>query len=689
MKSKKLTCMSPVILLFIFFLPESYAQDYDMKFGQIPMEELAMLTYERDTSASAVILGEFGDITFRYDESDNMFKINFERHTRIKILKVGGYDWADHEIRLYHSLNLKETVGRIRAATYNLEGEKIVKSKLNKNAVFVDQVSDNWRYVKFTMPDVKVGSVIEYTYIVESEYLVNFPEWRFQYSIPVAWSELNVKIPEYFDYKQIMSDYESVYISNHETGHDRISVSSKSKSSGVRNMEPTSFTTQNIDFSVNKYRHVARNIPAFSNEPMITTADNYISKIRFELQSVQFPRQKIEYFTTTWDAIANKLIDHEDFGHELIKEAFYMNDFIKELDSSVADPMERIEKIYDHIKNYMKWNGKYSIFVTSELRKAYNDQSGSIGDINLLLTLLLKKAGFKAYPVVLSTRSNGIINTHFPQLTQFNYVICMVVEDNNRYLLDASDKFCTFNLLPQKCLNGMGLYISEESTGWVELNPTSIYDYETNLTLDMTSDAGFSGKLQNTRKDYAAYYLRRAIDEENDSDEFVKKIQDSNPGLEIVEYNYSNLSDVDLPVNEDYTINIEDFAIVAGDMIYFNPMFFEHMQSNPFKLEDRKYPIDYSYPRCEKYTLSLKIPEDYDIVEMPAKETLSMRDGSATYLYDIQFNEGSLTLESELKINKSIFVFNEYAELKQFYTDIVKAQSQQVVLEKSVSLPEL
>jgi hypothetical protein len=59
------------------------------------------------------------------------------------------------------------------------------------------------------MPNVKVGSVIEFKYILKSENVVTFP-FNMQYSIPVNYCEYKTEIPEFYIYKPVATGFVKV-----------------------------------------------------------------------------------------------------------------------------------------------------------------------------------------------------------------------------------------------------------------------------------------------------------------------------------------------------------------------------------------------------------------------------------------------------------------------------------------------
>jgi hypothetical protein len=111
---------------FIFGLPLALlaplcavAQKSPVKFGEIPMEDMTMKTYDKDSSASAVILSDYGEAYISYTTVS--VALNYERHVRIKVLKKDGFSMADVEIPLYRDGADEERVSKLKATTYNLE----------------------------------------------------------------------------------------------------------------------------------------------------------------------------------------------------------------------------------------------------------------------------------------------------------------------------------------------------------------------------------------------------------------------------------------------------------------------------------------------------------------------------------------------------------------------------------------
>jgi hypothetical protein len=178
-----------ILLLLVLISGKTIAQKEPVDFGKVQIPDVEMKQYELDTSASAVVLCDFGKSYFQY-QSEKGFQVVFERTTRIKIFKKSGYEYANVEVPYYKKSNSeKEVVTELKGYTYNLENGKMVKTKLTGESIFDEDKTENWKLKKFSLPNVKEGSVIEYTYTIKSDFLFTFREWEFQSDIPVIWSE--------------------------------------------------------------------------------------------------------------------------------------------------------------------------------------------------------------------------------------------------------------------------------------------------------------------------------------------------------------------------------------------------------------------------------------------------------------------------------------------------------------------
>ena len=475
------------------------AQKPPVKFGDISIEDLKMTHYAKDSSAEAVVLADYGETTMEYSQSEG-FVLKFERLTRIKILTKDGLDWADFTVRLYHDGSNDEKMNGLKAVTYNLENGKTVQSKLKNDAVFKEKQDANRDIMKMTLPNAKVGSIVEVTYSVRSDFLFNLQDWEFQSTIPVVWSEYRVRIPEYFNYEKYMQGYIQLAVNENTTASNSINLVSKERSEGRGGVQ-TEFSQEKIDFQETRFRWAAKDVPAFKSEPFITTYRDYISKMNFELAYTKFPNSAIKNYMGTWEDINKRYAESSDFGGEVTGNGFLKNK-VEEITAGMKTPEEKIASICNYVKQNILWDGTSRKFLTTTIRKVLDEKKGNSAEINLLLASMLEKAGLSAYPVLSSTRDHGFLREEIPVSSQFNYVICAVKVADKFILLDATEKFLPVGVLPERCLNGKGFLVSKEGFQWLALQTPGKSRTIVNADVAMTESGELNGKLTIERTGY-------------------------------------------------------------------------------------------------------------------------------------------------------------------------------------------
>ena len=204
-----------ISLLFVLFLisVHLFSQRPDMRYRRVADELVKMERYEADTTANAVILGDYGVKEIRYNKNSG-FQLYFTRHLRIKIFNRDAFDLANFEIPLYRSGSSPsaERLSSLKAVVFTPENGKINRTRYRKREAFTEEVNDYMHKVIFTLPNIREGSVIDVEYTVISPFLQVLNNWHFQSMYPTVFSELRIIVPEYFTYKPIMQGFVPVAI---------------------------------------------------------------------------------------------------------------------------------------------------------------------------------------------------------------------------------------------------------------------------------------------------------------------------------------------------------------------------------------------------------------------------------------------------------------------------------------------
>ena len=661
-----------LILLFVFSF--SNAQKFEL--GKVSVEELQEKFHSKDTSAVAAILFKKGYVTFEYSQ-DKGFQILTTVKARIKIYKKEGYEWANQKIGYRIQTNVAEALAFDNAITYNLQDGKIVKTKLKSDGEFTEKINKYWGQKKITMPNVKVGSIVEFEYTVKTPNIVSLNDWEFQSKIPVNYSEYTTNIPEYFLYNPNQKGYIFPKVT--------VEKSNRSINYNYRpDSEPggtiiNSTSVQTLEFVETTTNYIGTNLPAIKEEKYVNNIDNYISCVSNELSMIRYPNQPFENFSTNWESVTKKIYENDDFGPEL-KKTGYFEDDLNLIVKGLTNRDEKIYAIFNFVKSKVKWNDYTGYSCDEGVKNAYKNKTGNVAEINLMLTAMLRYAGIDANPVLISTRSNGI--ALFPSRTAFNYVIAAVEIENDLILLDATEKYATPNILPLRDLNWFGRLIRKDGTSSeVNLTPKKLSREITNLVYTLNTEGKITGKIRHQISDHLALSFRdKNLNKVKDI--YLEELENENHNIEVSEYVRENDLSLSLPIIESFSFNDTNNTEIIGNKMYLTPQLFLRATENPFKQEKREYPVDFGYPFSDKYNIIIEIPEGYAVELMPKPLNLSTGDNIGMFRYNISATENKIQVQITTDINEAIVSSDYYDALKDFYKQMIDKQNEKIVLVK-------
>ena len=648
-------------LFFIIITIVSFNQviSQNFKFGKVSKEELQEKFHPKDSSVSAAVLYRHESISFYFTES-NGFMQQREVHERIKVYNKEGFDWATKKVYLYQgSSQYAEKMFGLKGLTFNYVDGKIVKDKLNGEGKFNEDYNEYTKVNSFTMSNVKEGSVIEYKYKITTSSL-GIDDVIFQYRIPINKLDINIAIPEYYVYKKQLNL--------------RAGYLPKIKESAQNLTVP-------LNYKINILSVEEVDVPALRTEAYAGSINNYRSKMALELSAILNSYKVVsKSFSSSWEDVSKTIYKSDKFGGQLSKSNFYKND-LNALLANVTDDFKKAFLVENLVKSKVKWNGNYGKYAQKGIRSAYKDGVGNVADINLLVTSMLRSQGVKAYPVLISTRNNGI--PLFPTREGFNYVICMVKKGESFMLIDATEPFSTNNVLPERVLNWRGRVITEyDNSQWINIMSQTKSLESTRLNVKINGDFSISGKVSKSLNSYSALRYRNKYaltTEEN----HVKALESDKGDLEITELNFGNKKDILEPVKISYSYELLDGVDEIGDKLYFSPLLFLALKENPFKLEERQYPIDFIMPYEDKYVINIMLPQGYKVEFLPKNEMMEFKGGDAKFQYIIIENGRYLQLKVYLDINNPIIGSIDYKVFKSFFSALVEKQAEQIVLTKA------
>ena len=643
-------------LTFFLTLNFLFSQEDAKRFVLLSRQEAEMTSYANDPEANALVLFESGSVQF-VDEVDGIYtKTDF--YKKIKIFNSEGYKYATFKIPLYKNSRHTESVLNIKALTHN----GTVRVELDKAQIFDDKVTENWSEVKFTLPAITDSSVVEVFYTVKSPFFFNLTGWQFQSDIPKLQSKFKALIPGNFTYNRSLIGSLKLATNSSQIKKRCFNVTGYAQPSDCEDLV-----------------YEMKDIPAFVEEKYMTSDKNFKSKIKFELEKTTWFNGVIQNYTTTWDAVDKELKYDKNIGRQF-KKSDVVESLIPSEIREIKDELERAKATFYFIQKYFSWNEKYSIFKNVNIKEAVSEKVGNVSEINISLTNALIATKLNAEIVMISTRENGFPTRLYPVMSDFNYIISKVKINDKTYFLDATDKLVSFGILPFRCLNSYGRAIDfQNPSDWIDIIPENPSKNDLLGILKLQENGIITGKIKKLTTLYEAKERREEVTPLS-NDAIISKFENNFKNIKVISYKNENLKDIDKPLIEYFEISVENGDI--NGMHYLNPFFENSKMSNPFKQEDRLYPVDFGYTQSNTILFSLELPPNFKVVSAPESQSLSLEQNAGNFTVKSAIESFKVTVKSTFTINKSLFYNNEYASLKELYKQTIAIYNTPLVLKK-------
>lgn len=647
----------------------------NLKYGKPSKEELSLTSYAPDTTATAIYLFHQGQSDFVYHDG---FQLTTEHWVRIKILKPQGVSYADVSVPYYSPTDRDEGQERasdIEGCSYNMENGKCIKTSMKRESISFERINNLYKMLKFSLPAVKEGTVIEYHYKLYSDYFSHIDNWMMQEELPMLYNQYKITIPHVFiynielrgkDYIQVKQRDSSIHATEREGGSAGVSKDF------IVSAQETTFTS--------------RNLPAIrQDEPYCWCPEDYKVQVSFDLQGTQFTPNEYKPYSQKWEDVDNQLLKPENtqFGKYLS----FTNPFRPETKQAYNSEMSFEEKIicaFQILKKKMAWNGRYQLY-SKELEKVIPKGNGSNADLNFILISILKDFGLEAYPVVLSRRSSGMLPYNFPSLQKLNTFIVAVYDINKQkyVFLDGSMDVPALNILPLELSVNKARILSpkeKEEKKWV--NVMALADNKSFMKIEARLE-GNQVKGHRSTILYGQEAVEYQANEKHKQDSIVSN-PESNGSLK------NKLTVTNLKVKKqenDRALIEEEFDFVlqtdrTDDHLYINPMLFPHLKSNPFIQTERVLPIEFPYPYKFTMLTTLTLPEGYEVEETPQPQAIRTQGDGLQCKYMIQRQGNTISLNYIFYLKEPIFLTEQYKQLQELWTKVIEKNNEILVLKK-------
>ncbi|MFD2201621.1 DUF3857 domain-containing protein [Shivajiella indica] len=636
-----------LLILFVCLISSLGLLAQDMKFGKYSQDEINLNRVEFEPEASAVVLEEISHNQFMgVVQHSNI-------HRRIKILKDGGKSQGDVAIRFYFGKTGVQDVSKLSAQTVNFENGEEKVTKLSKADFFEVELDNGWKEIRFTFPNVGVGSIIEYSYLKTDKSITFLESWVFHNSIPTIKSTYTIDLPTYLNYR-FLSQGEKTLNTNFKTQRDGL------------------------------YSWTVKELTSIKEEPFMSHYRDYLEKIDFQLAGYAFVNSSeyggksgFQETFSSWQDLTKFITELEEFGQYLKPSSTLRNQLVAFTPIGNTE-IEKAKSVYDFIVNNYSFNGKSGFFPSKNLKSILESRQGTRADINLTLLSYLRQNGISAQPLLISSKGNGrsrLVDTPF--IDQFDQLIIYSKIGGKEYYLDATDKNNPFGYIPLPMHVTYGYVMLEEGSGLIPVNISHRSGIQQMVNIKLDNDNQFVASSTIRFSDYDALI--------NDKINLVASPEKFK--AELFGVDSEKVSDFEVQQKNEPRKQIEAKFKYLGngidsDLVLVTPFQMARWEENPLNSDIRTFPVDFLYTFSDSYTSILEIPQGFELDDYPEDATVALPGGDANFSYQITTLDNSVKVSATINLKYSIISPSIYPELKYFMEMVTGKLGEPIVFKK-------
>jgi hypothetical protein len=605
-------------------------------------------------------------------------------YQRIKILNEKalnpderGKTYADVEIPILTIGDFVEDITDVKARTIKPDGSIVeFTGKPFEKVVFKGR-GDRLAVKAFSMPQVSVGSIIEYKYraILSIPFLIDL-------KIPVrdAWDiqrELfTVKESLYYQ-PDLGQRYQSPTRPQFESGGERIShVMLNMKDFKEKLRESGGDTGLELT-----------NVPPFESEAFMPPENNFkpavifftgrVGKVDVDKEWLDLGKQYYEVYERYMAA---------DRG---VKEAA-----LKAIGSE-TEPGMKLHKIYERVQQLR--NLTFERLRTPEERKAEHLQRnnnvgevlahgyGTFEDLTLLFVAMARSAGFDATPVMVPDRRRRFFVRDWTSQRQIDSVIAAVNLNGKDMYLEPGTRFCPYGFVRWNHTLIDALKLDRKGGAFIKAPPMGYDKSVTGRTANMTlsEDGTLKGNIVLEFKGAEALEHRLdAIDrdEAGRKKDLEDELKQWLPTGTVVKMAMARgWEDGDAPLVARFDVEVPNYATLAGKRLLIPAFLFQSRENQAFAHAQRKYPLYFPYPFTDNDTVTLQVPSGFTPESIPAAQDAKLGN-TARYQNVSNFDGIRFVSQRQLAFNGIYFDLDKYSELKSFFGKVQAGDELQAVL---------
>jgi Domain of Unknown Function with PDB structure (DUF3857)/Transglutaminase-like superfamily len=608
-------------------------------------DELKMTSVPEAPEAAAVCL-------YRQVDRDDI--ANHEvNYLRIKILKEEGRKYADIEIPFLKDnsdvFNVKARTIRPDGTISNFQGKPVEKMIVKAKGVkYLAKV--------LVLPDVQVGSIIEYRYTTQfKENYVFDSHWILSEELFTKRAKFSLKPSGYFP---VRWSWQSL---------------------------PAGTTPPKNEQNV--VRLESFNIPAFQTEDYMPPENELKSRVDF-VYSENDENQADKF----WKKEAKK---QNDKVESFIGKRKAMEQAVAQIVSPADTPEIKLQKIYARVQQIR--NTGYEEEVTEQEKKRAKEKDinnvedlwknghGSGREITWLFLALARAAGIEAYPMLVARRSEYFFNPHSMDPHRLDDNVVMAKLNGKNYFYDPGTKFTPFGVLPWPETAVVGLKLDKDGGEWITTSvpDSKVSNIQRKAELRLTDEGSLEGKLTITFAGLEALSAR--LTQRNEDAAAHKKyledvVRESIPvGIDVDLTNSPDWSSSAPTLVAEYDIKVQGWASQAGRRVLIPVGLFGAPEKHVFEHAARVHPIYFDFPTARIDNVTIELPLDWKVSSVPPER----KDPGNVCAFNtsVENKNGTLHLTRNLDIETLGLDTKYYGALRNFFQSVRTGDDQQIVVE--------
>jgi len=633
-----------VCICCVYFLARATRLVNADEWQPISPAELQMTSVAEAPGAPAVYL-------YRQVDRDDVDNHEFN-YLRIKILTEEGRKYANVEIPFF---NGNESVHSIKARTIRPDG-----SIVNFEGKPIDKMIVKAKGVKYmakviVLPDVQVGSIIEFHYMNQlKEHYVFDSHWIVSEELFTKHAKFSLKPSQYFPVRYSWQGLPQATAPKNEGGVIRLETS---------------------------------NVAAFQTEDYMPPQNELKSRVDF-------------VYSENSETQADKF-----WKNEAKKENGQVESFIgkrKAMEQAVAQivspgdtPEVKLQKIYSRVQQLR--NTGYEVETTEQEKKREKEKAiknvedvwksgaGSGREITWLYLALVRAAGMEAYPVLVPRRNEYFFTPQMldPHRLDDNVVLVKLNDKDTFY--DPGTAFTPFGILPWPETAVQGLRLDKDGGAWVItcVPDSTVSNITRKADLRMTDQGGLEGKVTVTFSGLEALSMRLELRNEDETTR-TKYIEDVvrefiPVGIDVDLKNKPDWSSSAPTLVGEFEIKVQGWASAAGHRALIPVGLFSAPEKHVFEHAMRVHPIYFDFPTGRIDDVTIELPLDWKVNSLPPGH----KDDGRVCAYNAtaENNKGTLHLTRNLNINALVLETKYYGALRKFFQMVKTGDEQQIVVQ--------